>query len=71
MNAREISFKTNFGDVVRQYQCPHCCDIYALEDDKINEGIAYCWRCCKPYFQKLCLTNNFKFVREAIHRCKG
>lgn len=71
MPTRAISFITNFGGVMKQYQCPNCGDIYMLDDDKVNEGTTHCWRCHKPYLQKFCTTSNFKFVRDAIHRVKG
>jgi hypothetical protein len=67
----EINFSTSFGDIIRQYECPACGDIYQIEESKVNSGITHCWKCHKPYLQKYHTTNQIKFVRQAMHFCKG
>ena len=63
--------KEDKEDTVKNYVCPNCGDLYKLHSRYLNEGLTICWKCHKPYLQRVCTTETPEYIRRAVHRVKG
>ena len=56
-----------------EIQCPNCEVVYTINESELQNGMVECGEpnCSASYLQKFHSTNNFYFVRKALHTVKG